>query len=341
MKSIKYRTNTQYAIGLVREISMLILYILTSVLLVFCSSCRPSPPDLSECTRLEIQCPFNNPMLYFGFLRYEDIFNAQEKEFIHSCNTWVVKDVNVIKAFADDIGKGVSYGLKKGETSPGLKIICYRGDTRIKTLEVFHERVTVDYIFEFRYPRNLPDTKILEPQKIQGFKPRFWCADSLRGLFSHVSSSKKSKRDVSNFGPDIWCDAVVEYLRQNRIKRGDEPWRRTYSDLLIAKMFRCPNNIEIAVTNVNEPGDRVEDTNSIDKEIQSWVSDYAMNPNCKEDSPDDMVFLFEAKAGWNQHGGPELFTFDNHDPRGGCVLFNDHTIKFIRTEEELHNLRWK
>ena len=68
---------------------------------------------------------------------------------------------------------------------------------------------------------------------------------------------------------------------------------------------------------------------------------YAMNPNCKPDSPPDMVLLFETKAGWNQHGGPELFTFDNHDPRGGCVLLNDGTVKFIRTKEELQQLRWK
>ena len=68
---------------------------------------------------------------------------------------------------------------------------------------------------------------------------------------------------------------------------------------------------------------------------------YALNPNCKPDSPDDMVLLFETKAGWNQHGGPELFTFDNHDPKGGCVLFNDGTVKFIRTKEELKSLRWK
>jgi hypothetical protein len=54
-----------------------------------------------------------------------------------------------------------------------------------------------------------------------------------------------------------------------------------------------------------------------------------------------MVLLFETKAGWNQHGGPELFTFDNHDPKGGCVLLNDGTVKFIRTKEELHQLRWK
>jgi len=68
---------------------------------------------------------------------------------------------------------------------------------------------------------------------------------------------------------------------------------------------------------------------------------YAMNSNCEPDSPGDTVLLFETKPGWNQHGGPELFTFDNHEPKGGCVLLNDGTVKFIRTEEELHALRWK
>ncbi len=68
---------------------------------------------------------------------------------------------------------------------------------------------------------------------------------------------------------------------------------------------------------------------------------YAMNPNCRPDSPGDMVLLFETKAGWNQHGGRGLFTFENHDPRGGCVLRNDGTVKFIRTEHELQQLRWE
>ncbi|MCL5279542.1 MAG: hypothetical protein M1376_06515 [Planctomycetes bacterium] len=71
------------------------------------------------------------------------------------------------------------------------------------------------------------------------------------------------------------------------------------------------------------------------------VCHYAMNPDCKPDSPEDTVLLFEAKAGWNQHGGPELFTLDNHDPKGGLVLLNDGTVKFIRTKEELKQLRWK
>jgi hypothetical protein len=68
---------------------------------------------------------------------------------------------------------------------------------------------------------------------------------------------------------------------------------------------------------------------------------YAMNPHCEPNSPPDTVLLFETEDGWNQHGGPELFTFDHHEPRGGCVLLNDGTSIFIRTEEELKQLRWK
>ncbi len=68
---------------------------------------------------------------------------------------------------------------------------------------------------------------------------------------------------------------------------------------------------------------------------------YAMNPHCEPNSPPDTVLLFETEGGWNQHGGPELFTFDHHEPRGGCVMLNDATVIFIRTEEELQQLRWK
>jgi hypothetical protein len=100
-----------------------------------------------------------------------------------------------------------------------------------------------------------------------------------------------------------WCDAVL------RDKRGLGP-DRSYE----RSLFECPN---------------------------ARTCHYAINPACKPDSPSDVVLLFETKAGWNQHGGPELFTFDNHDPKGGCVLLNDGTVRFIRIGEELKQLRWK
>ena len=68
---------------------------------------------------------------------------------------------------------------------------------------------------------------------------------------------------------------------------------------------------------------------------------YAMNPNCDPSSAPGMVLLLETTAGWNRHGGVELFTFDNHEPKACCVLLVDGTVKFIHTEEELYALRWR
>jgi hypothetical protein len=59
---------------------------------------------------------------------------------------------------------------------------------------------------------------------------------------------------------------------------------------------------------------------------------YAMNPNCMPDSSDDVVFLFEAKGGWNQRGGPEMMAFDNHGDAGCNVLFKDGRAMFVKRE---------
>jgi hypothetical protein len=48
---------------------------------------------------------------------------------------------------------------------------------------------------------------------------------------------------------------------------------------------------------------------------------YAMNPNAEPNSPNNTVLLFETRAGWNQSGGPELWTFENHRGKGCSVVF--------------------
>jgi hypothetical protein len=68
---------------------------------------------------------------------------------------------------------------------------------------------------------------------------------------------------------------------------------------------------------------------------------YALNASWEPNAPPDTVLLFETQAGWNQRGGPELFAFDHHDPEGGCVLLYGGTVQFIRTKEDLAQLRWK
>ncbi|MHC4462889.1 MAG: hypothetical protein ACYS30_15890 [Planctomycetota bacterium] len=60
-----------------------------------------------------------------------------------------------------------------------------------------------------------------------------------------------------------WCDLLLEHP--------------THS-FVVVESFRCPTNKK----------DRCN---------------YAINPNCKFNSPKDMVLLFETKSGWNQFGG--------------------------------------
>jgi hypothetical protein len=134
---------------------------------------------------------------------------------------------------------------------------------------------------------------------------------------------------------------IVENLRTLYNFHGDlnENRERKFPDIVIARMFTCPGiHVPTDANGVDSPAD---ETDPLSQPPDSWVSDYAMNSNCRDGSPDDMVFLFESKPGWNQHGGPELFAFDNHEPRGGCVLLSDGTVKFIRTEAGLHALRWR
>jgi len=67
---------------------------------------------------------------------------------------------------------------------------------------------------------------------------------------------------------------------------------------------------------------------------------YAINPNAEPNSPRDMVLLFETKGGWNQFGGPELVSFDNHRGEGCNILFNNGDINFV-TPDEVGKLKWK
>jgi prepilin-type processing-associated H-X9-DG protein len=70
---------------------------------------------------------------------------------------------------------------------------------------------------------------------------------------------------------------------------------------------------------------------------------YAMNTNLENfdmaNAPPDMVFLFETKPGWNQAGGPEMLTTDNHQGEGCNILFADNHVEFVKTRD-LDKLKW-
>jgi len=67
---------------------------------------------------------------------------------------------------------------------------------------------------------------------------------------------------------------------------------------------------------------------------------YAINANLEPYGPPGIVLLFETKGGWNQFGGPEILTFENHKGEGCNILFNDGHVNFV-TPEELNELKWK
>jgi len=66
---------------------------------------------------------------------------------------------------------------------------------------------------------------------------------------------------------------------------------------------------------------------------------YAINPNCSPHSPPNTVLLFETKGGWNQYGGPEILTTENHAGKGCNILFNSGDVNFVETKQ-LGELKW-
>jgi len=66
---------------------------------------------------------------------------------------------------------------------------------------------------------------------------------------------------------------------------------------------------------------------------------YAMNPYAEPNSAEDVVLLFETTPGWNQYGGADLLTMENHEGQGASVLVVDGTVKFVKAED-VNGLNW-
>jgi hypothetical protein len=265
-----------------------------------------SPPDLSDCTRIEIRYMPSTLNYFFDGQDIDNLLSLSEKKYIQSLVTFVMTDSVRIEAFMHDINQGTLYGIQHGKPaySNPVHIACYRNDKKIVAFTVYGNAIATDSKSEFKYPPSLPNLDKIEPTEIRPFRLRSDCAWNIERLYT---AGPLDRRDINSYPePNQWCDTIMRD-RDNTSYVSDEEMR---------ERFKCPST---------EEGE----------------CHYAMNPNCEPNSPGDMVLLFETRAGWNQHGGPELFNFDNHEPKGGCVLLNDGTVKFIRTEEELYALCWK
>jgi hypothetical protein len=270
-----------------------------------------APPDLRHCTKIEVHYLPSVLELFFYNDWYKALLNPMELSHIQSTEGIVVDDRERINRFAETVASGTPGG-PTGATAVGFRarVICYRDGERVASLRVYPDAIWVEDggWFEYSQPEYskwrgpLMGTLLALTPDIWALELRRACADNLSDLRAEFDMWERDEK-VYPSAPG-WCDAIIHR------------WQQVHSSDYIKRYLTCPS-------------------------VSEGQSHYAMNPNCEPNSPADTVLLFETRAGWNQHGGPELFTFDNHDPKGGLVLLNDGTVKFIRTEEELKQLRWK
>jgi hypothetical protein len=278
-------------------------------------------PDLGACAKVEIQYKPSTLHYFFPFAFQQRLLSLEELTYLRSEETIVVEDANKLRAFANDISKAstkVTYGGALIERYRSrVDVICSYVSKRLMSFFIYNDDALGINGDVLPCLEGFPSLKILTPQ-IQAIDLRMRCAANLKNqwyrlrfynLLEAMRQNDPSIRKQTLYPtPTHWCDEMLRPYPHPVF--GGMPTPRWNP-----KAHLCPSAGE-------------------------GRNHYAMNPDCKPDSPVDMVLLFETKAGWNQQGGPELFTFDNHDPKGGCVLLNDGTVKFIRTKEELQQLRW-
>ncbi|OHB76521.1 MAG: hypothetical protein A2Z25_03030 [Planctomycetes bacterium RBG_16_55_9] len=282
-------------------------------------------PGLLSYEKIEIQYKPSMLEYFFPYKSQQSLLSPDEMGYLQSGRTIVLNDKQDIHTVAEYIPNTradttVLAGIPVRYRSHA-EVTCYSKGKPFLSFSICNDdRIVIEGKYLISFER-LPSLKKLTPQ-IQAIDLRMRCAVNLKNLWYrlHFYNFQEALRQNDFFIrsktlypiPSKWCDDIPRlYPTLGGGRMGGSrtnPWS--------AKPYICPSAGE-------------------------GKNHYAMNPNCKPDSPADMVLLFETKAGWNQHGGPELFTFDNHDPKGGCVLLNDGTVKFIRTEDELQPLRWR
>lgn len=293
-------------------------------------SYRPKqPPDLAGCTRVEIEYKVGALRQLFPDSEFQaNLLDQQERDSLRSYDKWALTDSQKIDILARCIKKGTYVGMNPGPVAGyGIYVTGYRGRARAARFVIFTNSVRVHGYRVFGYSLDLSHLPVLEPPGIETLRDRWDCSKNL-GMLSLERFLRSKSPSPQPIDPNHWCDDLAESFRHHGRKED-----------FITKTFTCPSTR--SPIDANGIPAKPIDARLSSRPSPAGPADYAMNPYCTPDSPGDVVFLFEAKPGWNQHGGPELFTFDNHDHKGGCVKLNNGTTKFIRTKEELAQLRWK
>jgi hypothetical protein len=278
-----------------------------------------SPPDLKTCTRLEIRFTPSALEYLFPSIIEQTLLSSREIQDLRSDRTFLVQDKTALRAFAKEIARGRPFaGIVL--QSKIAHFNCYLENGSLTSLDMYDNGVLETKEKErWGYLPSSLRVAALVPE-IRKLEYRVQCAVNLRDLYYRLRVynliAAKREKNSSLKGLVVYPRATRWFDSITTSVPIPASLMRTFWVPELKKAHVCPS-------------------------VGEGKSTYGMNPACKPDSPHDTVLLFETKPGWNQHGGPESFTFDNHDPKGGLVLLNDGTVRFIRTEEELKQLRWK
>lgn len=317
------------------------------------------PPSLAACTRLQVRYEPSMLEYFYPYSSQRELLIEEEVESLRYERTSTVEDREDIKHFANGLktgGRGFG-GIvsEKGKAN----VSCYQGNLLATTFSVYGD-TTIETLEKQRikYAGSLASLRRFTPQ-IRPFELRMGCAANLRNLWRRLRFyDRATKIRIQSFESIKLNPGKHNVLKrtgvgniENQVQSHIGAFQRSTSELLdsINPVYPKPSgwcdSMEWAFVGPVIRSRRHEVDSKMKIHVCPSVSDglstYAMNPNCHYDSPGDVVLLFETIAGWNQYGGPELFTFGNHDPKGGCALLNDGTVKFIRATEELEQLRWK
>ena len=257
-----------------------------------------------EYSQAYLECAPSVLEFYFPHACYRRLLNSSEKEYLSNQVISSADNVGIIQGLMSQIHKGIPTSTI---AEAGRADMWLFHDGQEPIFLRFHS----DRILEVGGRRRFRSVNVLEclrqiPQEIQPFELRFQCADNLEDLWFRlrvyhiarnyaIAKQGRTPTDaiVSGYpAASEWCDAMKWAYETSAALKHDR----------VTAPYKCPGG----------SGD---------------MCHYAMNAVAKPNSPGNMVLLFEAKAGWNQYGGPELFTFEHHDPCGGLVLLNDGTVK--------------
>ena len=117
MTCANHQSKGRFRNPMFRTSAWSILWALGSSTFALWPGCRPNvaPPDLRDCTRIEVHYPAYLPVFADPDLQNE-ILDAQEKEYVNSLGTWVVADQELIRTFARGVSQGTYWGEQIGRS---------------------------------------------------------------------------------------------------------------------------------------------------------------------------------------------------------------------------------